>query len=91
MAKGFIFRHQHGGFDIERIYANPITDAQLEALGKRADSIHGDGWSMQKEIEIIDSDEVPEFETEARTGAPGDGASKPPEMIGFGFGSVEVL
>jgi hypothetical protein len=91
--KAYIFRHQRGGFDTSRAFLNPITDAQLEALGKHADSIHGEGWSMSCEIEVIEDDTVPEFEatTEDHSGVPGDGASHSREITGAGFGSVEVL
>lgn len=82
-----MFKHQHGGVVASRVFANPLTDAQMQAMNDYADGIWGRGYGSQIEVEMVDDDAVPEFETAQLAGSANH--AEVPQYIISGTGHVE--
>jgi hypothetical protein len=90
MAKAYIFRHQIGGFDTSRVFAQPPTDAQMEAMAKRADATFGEGWAVVAEVELVTDGTVPEMDPPSSSGAQSNEITLP-IFACSGIGHVEEL
>lgn len=83
----WMFKHQHGCVVSARVFANPLTDDQMQAMNDYADGIWGPGYGSQIEVELVADNTVPVFES------PGSGDSENhaavPQYVMSGTGHVE--
>ena len=87
--KAYLFRHQHKGIDPTRVFLQPPTDAQMASMNAHADSVHGAGWGMIVETDIVSDDTVPEFDIEqSGSGTPGELSLGVPMMTFGAIGTV---
>lgn len=91
MSVAYLLRHQAGGMLATRVFLQPPTDAQMEAVGEEADSVFGPGWLKVCEVLLIEDGTVPAVNIRDNSGEsyePGVGGGGVPLMIGAGVGGV---
>lgn len=92
MTSIYLLRHQHGGILTKYAFTTTPNDAQMEAVGRDADAVFGEGWISVHEVSLIDDGMVPQVEGraagEVQVGAT-SGASFS-SITGQGYGTVGV-
>jgi len=92
MASIYLLRHKHGGILTKYAFTATPNDAQMEAVGKGADAVFGEGWISVYEVMLVEDGMVPQIEglgeEEAQGGATSGSAF--PFITGQGYGTVGV-
>lgn len=86
MAKCFMLRHQKAGIITSHVFLNAPTDAQRAPIEAECKRLHGSGWVIVHEAELLD-ESAPSFPE--RESAPASGSvAKAPEFAIRGEGMV---
>jgi len=83
MAKAYMARHQKAGIITSHVFLNKPTDEQLKPIKDECKRLHGEGWMIIHEAELLDEG-APLFPKRESA----DGAKRVSEFTVKGEGTV---